>query len=123
MLNLSLKAKNRSIKNYKSLFIHKLLTILDKLEQVKKSKAIRNIRKENFNNDKVLRDIRTLYESDKEDYYQPIRIGNAFSSNYIEYESSGGKDKTLFIDDYLDMIRQYLSDIINDHKTQGELKI
>ena len=56
-------------------------------------------------NDKALRDIRTLYESDKEDYYRLIRTGNAFSSNYIEYESNGDKDKTLFIDDYLDIIR------------------
>ena len=30
------------------------------------------------------------------------------------------KDKTLFIKEYLDMIKQYLSDIINDHKTQDE---
>ena len=50
-------------------------------------------------NDKVLRDMRTLHESDKEDDYKPIRIGNAFSSNYIEYESNGDKDKILFIDD------------------------
>ena len=74
-------------------------------------------------NDKALRDIRTLYESDKEDYDKPIRILNAFSSNHIEYESNGNKDKILFIGNCLDMIRQYLSDIINDHKTQGEWKI
>ena len=43
--------------------------------------------------------MRTLHESDKEDDYKPIRIGNAFSSNYIEYESNGDKDKILFIDD------------------------
>ena len=30
---------------------------------------------------------------------------------------------TLFIDDYLDMIRRYLSDIINVHKTQDQGKI
>ena len=30
-----------------------------------------------------------MYESDKEDYYKPIRIGNVFSNNYIEYESNG----------------------------------
>ena len=59
----------------------------------------------------------------KKIYYKPIRIGNAFSSNYIEYKSNGDKDKTLFINDYLDMIRKYLSDIINDYKTQGESKI
>ena len=89
MLNMSLKelelnAKNRGIKGYKSVSIDKLLSILDKSEQVKKTKAIRDIRKGHFNNDKILRDIRTLHESDKEDHYKPIRIGKAFSSNYIE---------------------------------------
>ena len=29
----------------------------------------------------------------------------------------------MFIDDYLDRIGQYLSNIINGHKTQGEWKI
>ena len=29
----------------------------------------------------------------------------------------------LLIKDYVDMIRLYLSDIINDHKTQGQWKI
>ena len=48
--------------------------------------------------DRVLADIRTLYESDEEGYYKPIRTGNLFSSNYIEYESNGNKYKTLFID-------------------------
>ena len=50
-------------------------------------------------------------------------IGNAFSSNYIEYKSNGDKDKTLSIKDYLDEIKPYLSDIINDHNTQGGWKI
>ena len=59
----------------------------------------------------------------KEDNYKPVRIGNAFSSNYIEYKSNRDKDKTLSIKDYLDEIKPYLSDIINDHKTQGEWKI
>ena len=68
----------------------------------------------------MLRDIRTLFESDEEDYYEPVRLGNAFSSNYIEYESRGDKDKTLSIEEYLDKIRPYLSNIINDLKTQAE---
>ena len=59
----------------------------------------------------------------EEGYYKPIRIGNAFSSNYIEYKSNGEKDKSLSIKKYLNMIRTYLSDIINDHKTQGEWRI
>ena len=52
-----------------------------------------------------------------------MRICHAFSSNYIEYKSNGDKDKTLSIKDYLDEIKPYLSDIINDHKTQGKRKI
>ena len=31
----------------------------------------------------MFRHIRTLYESEEEDYYEPIGTGNAFSSNYI----------------------------------------
>ena len=62
---LGIKVKTRGIKDYKSLSIDKILSILDKSEQVKKTKAIKDIRKENFNSDKILRDIRTLCESDK----------------------------------------------------------
>ena len=57
---------------------------------------IRNLfrlKKENDIKDKIIRDIRTLFESDEEDYYKPVRIGTAFSSNYIEYESNGDKEK------------------------------
>ena len=52
-----------------------------------------------------------------------MRIRNAFSSNYIEYKSNGDKDKILSIKNYLDEIKPCLSNIINDHKTQGEWKI
>ena len=78
MLDLSLTelraiAKNRGIKEYKSMSKDKLLRIIDKSEQVKRTKAIRDIRKRNFNSDKILREIRTLYESEEEDYYEPVR--------------------------------------------------
>ena len=52
-----------------------------------------------------------------------MRFDNAFSSNCIEYKSNGDKDKTLSIHDDLDEIKPYLSDIINDLKTQGKWKI
>ena len=70
----------------------KLLSVIDKSEQVKETKAIRDIRKENFNSDKILRDIKTLHESE-ENYYESVRASNAVRSNYIEYESNGDKDK------------------------------
>ena len=37
--------------------------------------------------DKLIKEIRFLFESD-EDYYEPMRSGNTFSSNYIEYGSN-----------------------------------
>ena len=55
-----------------------------------------------------------------EDYYKPIITESAFNNNYIQYESKGNKDKILTVNEYLDIIRPYLRDIINDHKTQGE---
>ena len=70
----------------------------------------------------LLRDIRTLFESDEEDYHKLIRIGNAFSENYIEYESNGDQEKLSSIKKYLNKIRPCLSDL-NDHKKQWEWKI
>ena len=38
----------------------------------------------------------------------------------MQYESIGDKDQTLLPEDYLHEIEPYLSDIINNHETQGE---
>ena len=46
--------------------------------------------------------MRILFASDAEDNCEPVRIGHSFSSNYIEYESNGDKDKKLSIEEYLD---------------------
>ena len=43
-------------------------------------------------------------------------VNTAFINNYIQYESKGDKDKILVISEYLDVIRPYLVDMINDHK-------
>ena len=57
------------------------------------------------------------------DYYKPIITKGLFNKIYIQYESRGYKDKILTVDEYLDIIRPYLVDIINDHKTQSKWKI
>ena len=44
---------------------------------------------------KLIRDIRTLFASTEEEYYEPVRLGNAFSNNYIEYKNNNDKNKTL----------------------------
>ena len=64
-----------------------------------------------------------LLDEIEEDYCKPTKTKTAFNGNYIEYESKGGKNKNLSPKEYLDMIRPYLSDMINDHRTQSEWKI
>ena len=58
-----------------------------------------------------------------EDYYKPIITKVAFNNNYIQYESKGDKGKNLSLKKYLNMVRPYLSDIINDHKTQEKWRM
>ena len=61
-------------------------------------------------------------QSIDEDNYKLIRTKSTFNGNYIEHESKGYKNKNLSPNEYLDMIRPYLSDIINDHKTPKKLR-
>ena len=64
-----------------------------------------------------IRDIENLFDADtNENYYEPILVKSSFNENYKYYESRGDKDKKLSIEQYLDVIKPYLSDLINDHK-------
>ena len=67
--------------------------------------------------------LHSVSQSIDENYYKPIRTKSAFNGNYIENESKGDKDENLLPKQYLDMIRPYLSDIINDHKTPKNLRV
>ena len=61
----------------------------------------KNIAKDNIITDiknlfrlkKIIRDIKTLFESDEEGYYELVRISNAFDDNCIEYEGNDIKAK------------------------------
>ena len=52
-----------------------------------------------------------------EDYYKTIIVRDVFNGSYIQYESKGDNRKNLSIKKYLNMIKPYLSDLINNHKT------
>ena len=60
-------------------------------------KSIRNrfkLKKENEAiKDRIIRDIRTLFKQE-DDYYKPIKVCNFWNNNYIEYESSGDRNKS-----------------------------
>ena len=48
------------------------------------------------------------------DYYKPKLNKSDYNNNYIEYKSEG--DKLSTIEEYLDLIKPYLKELINDHK-------
>ena len=55
------------------------------------------------------------------DYYKPPFIKSDYNNNYIQYESKG--DKVLTVKEYLALIEQYLRELINYYKNNGEWKI
>ena len=68
-----------------------------------------NLKKENEAiKDRIIRDIKTLFR--QEDYYKPVRAGNFWDNNYIEYESNGERNKNLSIKEYLEKIKHCLKD-------------
>ena len=75
--------------------------------------------------DRILKDIKNLFKHEKEEenYYKPERVRNVWSNNYIEYKNNGDKKRILSVEEYLDKIRQYLKDIINNVKQSDIWKI
>ena len=65
---------------------------LNKLENETNDAAIKGMRnlfrlkKENIKN---------LFEHEEKDYYKPVRVGNFWSNNYIEYKSKGDRKKMM----------------------------
>ena len=53
--------------------------------------------------------------------YKPILINNGFTNNYLEYGSEGSN--SLSFTEYLDLIKPYLEDLINEKKNKGEWKL
>ena len=67
--------------------------------------------------------IRTLFKEFDRDSYKPIRTNDSFArrrNNYTEYKIKGDRYENLSPEEYLNMIRPYLRDLINDHKPTTE---
>ena len=73
--------------------------------------------------EKIMKDIRNLFEYKKEEenYYKPVKVNNFWNNNWIEYKSD--KNKILSVEEYLNKIRLYSRDLVNDLKQSGTLKI
>ena len=99
------------------------------LEEWNIIKDIRNLfrqgKETNAIKDRILKDIKNLFEHEEEEenYYEPVRVSNFWSNNYIKYNSNGDRDKTQLVWEYLNEIRPYLKDIINKLKKSDTWKV
>ena len=67
--------------------------------------------------------IRTLFKEFDRDYYKPTKTDDGFAgrkNNYIEYKSKGDRYQNFSPREYLNMIKPYLRDLINNHKPTDE---
>ena len=56
-------------------------------------KSLQTEKKENEAiKERVIRDIRNLFENEEEYYYKPVQVGNFWSNNYIEYGSNDDRN-------------------------------
>ena len=69
-------------------------------------------RKKKASKNRIVREIRNLFENEQGYYYKPVRVGNFWSDNYIEYESNDNRNKNTTSW----RVEEYLNKIINDHK-------
>ena len=53
--------------------------------------------------------------------YEPILIKTGFDNNYLEYRSE--VNDSLSFEEYLNLIKPYLNDLINNKKDEGEWKL
>ena len=90
------------------------------MKQSKKNKKERNQRKGKKKQsgklikDKIIKDIRSPFEEEEEDYSKPKRGSSFWNNNYIEYKSNGDKNSNLSLDKYRHKVKAYLRDIIVD---------
>ena len=129
-----------NIKNHGNIYTSKIKEAEKNLSELEKS--IQSIKSSNNNNESIV-DIRRLFKSKKTsnidynnesiddirrlfDYFKPKKTDEGFAgrrNNYIEYISEGDNNKNLSPEEYLEIIRPYLNDLINHHKASGEWKI
>ena len=74
--------------------------------------------------DRILGDIKNLFEHEKEDenYYKTVRVSNDGRGVRNSDTSNGDRNKTLSVEGYLNQIRTYLKDIINNLKKIWKVK-
>ena len=119
-----MKIQKKKIKDVRNLSRSKKETD-DTAIAIKDIRNLFRLKKENkVIKHRKLRDIRNVFEHEEEEnYYKPVRVTNFWSNNYTEYESKGDRNRALSVQEYLNKVRPYLKDIINNLKKSDTWKI
>ena len=72
----------------------------------------------NNTNDDFIENIRDLFSILD---YEPVLTKSGFDNNYLEHMSNG--NDSLSLNEYLELIKPYLYDLINVYKAKGEWKL
>ena len=72
----------------------------------------------NNNNNDFIENVRDLFYIVN---YGPILIKTGFDNDYLEYRSEG--NDSLSFEEYINLIKPYLNDLINNKKYKGEWKL
>ena len=59
----------------------------------------------------------------EKNYNKLVRVSNFWNNSYIDYKSNSDRSKTLSVEEYLNKIRTYLKDIMNNPKKSNSWKI
>ena len=71
-----------------------------------------------------IKSVRRLFKGFNKDHYKPRKTDDSFAgkkNSYIEYKSRGDRYENLSPKEYLNMIRPYLRDLINNHEAPMKL--
>ena len=71
---------------------------------------------------KGIKDLENLFKiSIDKDYYKPKLNKSGYNKNYAQYESKG--DKILSLKEYLNLMKKYLRELIEEYKLKGKRKV
>ena len=105
ILFLFFKTYNNEERYRKSFYTKKKLNYTAIKGIIKELKTIKEIFLEKETKtikDRILRDFKNFFQHEKEEeiYQKPARVNNFWSSNYVDYDSNGGRNITLSIEEF-----------------------
>ena len=91
---------------------------IENIRDLFNNKLDKKINNNNNNNDDFIENVKDLLSILD---YEPVLIKKGFDNNYLEYMSNG--NNSLSFNEYSELIKPYLYDLINVYKAKGEWKL